>query len=321
MRGNVPAGPMLKLTIVAALVAGTVVCVASNRAAAQGSSQQGGKQQDDPRWAPIRQVFGLKGEAEGKYFRVNFPRSDLQVHIGNDALSPRFEFTGYVGFMPVGTSQVLAMGEVILRDDEVPAALAAARQQNVNVTALHNHLIGETPRIMYMHVMAEGSPESVANRIRSIFARTATPLHPAEEKGGATPDWSAIDAVLGKHAEAEGSVAEYVFPRREQISEHGMRVESTGTLETASEVVFQQLGGGRVANTGELFVLPSEVEPVMRALDEHGLHVTAVHNHMVDESPRMYWIHWYTTGDGPTLARGVEAALAHMNSARKSSSE
>jgi hypothetical protein len=102
---------------------------------------------------------------------------------------------------------------------------------------------------------------------------------------------------------------------------HGMPIKSSGTLETASEVVFQQLGDGRVANTGELFISPGEVEPVVRALDENGLHVTALHNHMIEDQPRMYWVHWYATGDAATLAKGVAAALSHMNSVQRSKSE
>lgn len=274
--------------------------------------------EQNPRWAPIHRVFG-QGEAEEGYFRVNLPRSDLHVRVGNDALSPRFEFTSYIGFVPMGTSNVMAISEVIVLQSEVPAVLTEARRQGLRVTALHNHLMNEEPRIMYMHVMGEGAPDAVATKFRSVFARTATPLAPsAEEKSSV--DWSNIDAVLGKHSEAEGTVAEYVFPRREQLHVHGVAVKSSGAIETGSEVVFQQLGTGRVANTGELYLLPSEVEAVVTALDAHGLHVTALHNHMLDDGPPHYWVHWYATGDGPTLARGVEAALSHMNSARQATS-
>jgi hypothetical protein len=259
-------------------------------------------------------VFGQAGEVEDGYFRVNLPRSDLAVRIGNDVLAPRFEFTSYVGFAPMGARSVLAMGEVVLRESEVPGALAEAHRQVVRVTAVHNHLLGETPRIVYMHIMAEGPADAVAARVRAIFARTATPLAREREKPSQV-DWAAIDSVLGAHSEAEESIAEYEFPRREPLAVRGRALTSSGALETASEAVFQRLDAGRVASTGELFVLPAEVDPVLRALDAHGLHVTAVHNHMLDATPTMYWIHWYATGDGPTLARGVAAALAEMNSA------
>jgi hypothetical protein len=273
----------------------------------------------NPRWAPIHQLFG-QGKAEGRYFRVDLPRSDLHVHIGADTLSPAFEFTSYIGFAPVGAHDVLAMGEVILLQSELPGVLAEARRQGVHVTAVHNHLVNEMPRIVYVHVMAEGEPRAVARELRAVFASSATPLGPPKEEAGGA-DWSAVDAVLGRHSEAEGKVAEYVFPRREPLRVHGMRVRSTGTLETASEVVFEQLGRGRVANTGELYLLPSEVESVEQVLEEHGLHVTALHTHMLDDGPAHYWLHWYATGEGPVLARGVKAALARMNSARTAESE
>jgi hypothetical protein len=270
----------------------------------------------DARWAAIRKVFGQDGEVDDGYFRVSFPRSDLHVHIGSDALSPRFEFTGYFGFVPVGTTDVMAMGEVILREDEVPAALAEARREGVHVTALHNHLIGETPRIVYLHVMAEGPATSVASKLRAVVAKTAAPLtKPADDPS--TVDWSAIDAILGKHEESSGTVAEYEFPRAEQLSIGGRHVKSSGVIETGSEVVFQQLSAGRVASTGELYLLAGEVEPVVNTLTEHGLHVTAVHTHMLDDSPAHFWVHWYAVGDGPTMARGVAAALTHMNTARR----
>jgi hypothetical protein len=214
------------------------------------------------------------------------------------------------------------MGEVILRQDEVNRALAEADRQGVRVTALHNHLIGEEPRIVYTHVMAEGAADSVAAKLRRVIATTATPLgRGGEEESAPSVDWSAIDAVLGSHAEAEGRTAEYVFPRHEAHSVHGMALKSSGMLETASEVVFQQLGGGRVACGGELYVLPGEVQPVVHALEAAGLHVTALHNHMLEERPTMYWIHWFGTGEGPALARGVAAALSRMNGAARSEAE
>ena len=269
----------------------------------------------DPRWAVIARVFGQEGETHDGYFRVNLPRSDLQVRMGNDVLEPSFEFTSYIGFAPVGRNDVLAMGEYVLRDAEVAPVLTELHRDGISTPALHNHLTGESPRIMYIHVMARGPAESVATKLRTAFAKSATPLRPHAETPP-TGDWSAVDAILGKHAEAEGRVAEYEFPRRERLTVDGVAVKSSGLLETASEVVFQQLGGGRVACGGELFVLPSEIDAVARALTEHGLHVTAIHNHMVDQSPQLYWMHWYGTGEAAAMARGVEAALAHTNRVR-----
>jgi hypothetical protein len=274
----------------------------------------------DPRWTTIGRIFGQDGESHDGYFRINLPRSDLGVRIGDDALESPFEFTSYVGFVPVGKNDVLAMGEFVLRDDEVATVMSELRRQRVVAPALHNHLVGEAPRIMYIHVMVRGPADSVALRLRAAFGKSATPLTQPAESAHAG-DWSAIDAIIGKHSEAKGHVAEYEFPRREHLTIDGIAVKSSGLLETASEVVFQQLGNGRFACGGELFVAPNEIDAVARALDEHGLHVTAIHNHMVDQTPHMYWLHWYGTGDAVSLARGVAAALEHTNGARKSAGD
>jgi hypothetical protein len=166
-------------------------------------------------------------------------------------------FTSYVGFAPKGENDVFAMGEIVLLQTEVPGVIAEARRQGIQVTAVHNHLLDETPRIVYVHVMANGVPDAVATKLRATFATPLSP--PAEEPNRG--NWSAIDAVLGKHSEASGMVAEYVFARRESIRVHDIGLESNGTLKTASEVVFQQLGGGLFANTGELYLLPPKLNP------------------------------------------------------------
>lgn len=273
---------------------------------------------NDVRWDAVRRVFGVSGRYQDGYFRVEFPRTDLQVRIGPHLLDPAFELTSFFGFAPGARGRVMAMGEVVMGPGEAPAAVSEARARGMRVAALHNHLLGEEPRIVYLHLSAEGPVDSVAAGLRAVLARTAAPLRPADRPEPSTSDWKPVDGILGEHEEAEGPVAEYVFPRREAHAVHGMEVKSVGILETASEVVFQDLGGGRAAVTGEAFVRPAEVDPVVGALETHGLHVTAIHNHMLDEAPRMYWIHWYATGDGPGLARGVAAALAATNSERRS---
>jgi pyruvate-formate lyase-activating enzyme len=273
----------------------------------------------DVRWDAVRHVFALPGKYEDGYFRVEFPRTDLKVRIGADALEPEFEFVSHFSFAPATGGGVMAMGEVVMRQDEAPAVLAEAQRQGVEVAAVHNHLLGEEPRIVYMHMVSEGRADSVAARFRAILARTAAPLRPDDTPEPPAADWRAVDAVLGGHEEAEGKVASYVFPRKEAHAVHGEAVQSAGVMETATEAAFQDLGGGRAASTGEMYVAPAEVADVLRALESHGLHLTALHNHMLDESPRMYFVHWYATGDAPTLARGVAAALRATNSEQRSS--
>ena len=176
----------------------------AQRTAAQESGEKG-HAKHDPRWAVVHEIFG-QGEAEGRYFRVNLPRSDLHVRIANDTLSPAFEFTSYVGFAPAGASDVLAMGEVILLPSELTTVLDEARRQGVRVTAVHNHLVGEEPRIVYVHVMAEGAPRTVATALRAVFARSATPLAPPAEEPS-HGDWSAIDTLVWSESNTPNSIA------------------------------------------------------------------------------------------------------------------
>jgi hypothetical protein len=272
------------------------------------------------RWAGIREVFHQDGQAEDGYFRVNFPRSDVDVRMGGDRLSPDFDLTTYFAFVPVGTADVMAMGEIVLRDDEAASVADEARRQQVEVTALHNHLLGETPAIVHMHVRAEGRAAAVATRLRAVLAKSATPLSVGADERSSV-DWSSIDAILGKHADANGTVASYEFSRREHIMLGATAVKSSGVLETGSEATFQRLASGKYASTGELYLLEKEVEPVVRAMSQNGLHLTALHTHMLDDSPAHYWAHWYVSGDGPTLARAVAAVLSLTNSEQKSKSD
>ena len=271
----------------------------------------------DSRWGAIRKVFGQDGKVDDGYLQLSFPRSDVHVRIGNDALESDFEFVAFFGFVPVGAANVMAMGELILREDEVDAVITEARTQGIHITALHNHLVGETPRILFTHFNVEGRADVVANKLHALIARTATPLGKATDEPSKV-NWSSIDAILGPHEEASGSVASYGFKRRDHLTVGGHEVKSTGAIETASEAKFQQLASGRVASTGELYLTPAEVERVVTALNRNGLRVTALHMHMIGDAPAHFWVHWYTTGDGPTLARGVAAVLTKLNSEQKS---
>ena len=124
----------------------------------------------------ISPPFGQQGETHDGYFRVNLRRTDLTVHIGSDALESPFELRSYIGFVPVGTGDVLAMGEYVLRDDEVATVMGELRRDGISTPALHNHLIGESPRIMYIHVKVRGPAESVEMKLKSAFEKSATPM-------------------------------------------------------------------------------------------------------------------------------------------------
>jgi hypothetical protein len=306
--------PVARLASAAALPCLLIVGAAPAVLGAQEKSRAGAASHD-ARWTAVSRELGRDGEVEDGYFRVNFPRSDLTVRIGDHILAPAFELTTYMAFVPTTGGRVMVMGEIVLREDELRAVLQEARTQGIEMAAIHNHLVGEVPRMMYVHVMASGEPAAVARKLRAIIARSATPTgRPLEAAKGSPSAWASEIAALGAPDELEGETAEWVFPRREPITEGGVNVKSTGALETASEVVFQRLSSGKAATTGEMFLLGSEVTPVTQALAAGAIQVTAIHTHMLHESPRMFWLHWYGTGDPAALARTIRAAVGQTNS-------
>jgi hypothetical protein len=135
----------------------------------------------DPRWASIRRVFRGEGEAREGYFRVNFPRTDLRVRIGDVTLEPEFELTSYFGFAPGPGGDVTGMGEVILRQEEVNRALAEAERQGVRVTALHNHMLDEQPTMYWIHWFGTGAGAALARGVAAaIGATNSVPRSEAE---------------------------------------------------------------------------------------------------------------------------------------------
>jgi hypothetical protein len=206
------------------------------------------------------------------------------------------------------------MGDTCVREDELPAVEKEIHQQGLDLTALHNHLIGETPKIMFLHLSGHGTASELARKVKAVLARTATPTGPkAKETETENPDWSAIIAVLGKPAESEGDIIEYGFKRRERLTMHGETLPSTDALETAPEVKFQMLKDGRAVTYGEMILTADEVAPVFHVLSEHGIEIDALHNHMTAEEPRLFFMHWWAVGKPESLARGVKAALGQLN--------
>jgi hypothetical protein len=209
---------------------------------------------------------------------------------------------------------VMLMGDTCVTESELPGVLEEIDRQGLDLTALHNHLTGETPRIMFLHLSGHGMPAELAQKVKAVLARTAAPTG---EEPDATkvpvPDWSAVTAILGEPAEKEGDIIEYGYLRKERLSMHRQTLPSTDALETAPEVKLQMLKDGRAITYGEMILTAKEVSPVFHALTAHGISVSALHNHMVDEEPRLFFMHWWAVGAPADLATGIRAALALVN--------
>lgn len=274
------------------------------------ASAASGQQTD---WARIDHVLGRSGSAlAGGVVKYGFPRTDLNVTVHGVRLRPAFALGGWVAFKDIGAGRVMAMGDLVLTESEVQHVIRALQRGGVEQTALHNHLLGETPRIMYMHVHATGDPVKIAETVRAALATTGTPLTP----GGAAPiaalalDTAAIARALGVSGTVNGGVYQVGIPRRDTIRDDGHVIPPT--MGVATGINFQPTGVGQAAVTGDFVLTAPEVNPVIRALSDHGIAVTALHNHMLQETPRLFFMHFWANEKLDKQLTGLQAALSHV---------
>ena len=264
------------------------------------------------RWAPVEQALGRRGaEQAGGVRRFGFPRGDLHVTVGDVEVLPAFALGSWVAFLPEGSSALLA-GDLVVTQDELTPVLDKLIAGGVEVTAVHNHLLNETPRVMYMHVHGRGSPKHLAEVVHAALALTGTPLGtpPAVMPVRIDLDTGAIARTLGEHGTVNGGAYQVGVPRIAAVHEGGISLPPSMGLATG--INFQPLGNGRAAVTGDVVMTANEIASVMRALRAGGLSVTALHSHMTGEQPRLFFMHFWGEGDGLALARALRAGLDHM---------
>lgn len=266
-----------------------------------------------PDWQGVEKVFARKGAAQSDMLKVTFPRSDLLVKIGEVPVEPGLALTSWIGFKRMG-KQAMMMGDLVLLEREVAPVTAKLVAEGVKITALHNHLIGSTPVVMYLHFSGEGQPEKLAGAMHSALAMTGTPMAPPAPSEGTKPaDWGKVEAIFGKAGQKKGKLLQLSFPRNEKIKENGMIMPPY--LGMANSVNLQMVGD-KAAATGDFVLIGSEVNPVIKALVDHGLAVTAVHSHMLFESPRLFFLHFWGYDEPEKLAAGLKAALGKINLAK-----
>lgn len=208
------------------------------------------------------------------------------------------------------------MGDLVLAEDEISPVLLALQEHGLQITALHNHVLHEMPRVMYMHIAGHGDAVKLADAVKKVIALTKTP---APTQPSTTPptldlDTAAIDQTLGYKGKVNGGVYQVGVPRVEKITDAGMPVPASMGLATALN--FQPTGAGKAAITGDFVLVSSEVNPVIKALHQNGIQVTALHNHMLQEEPRLFFVHFWANDDAVKLAKGLRAALDNTNSAK-----
>jgi Domain of Unknown Function (DUF1259) len=273
---------------------------------------------DDGWQAQVGQALGKTGSAApGGIYRVGLPRTDLKVTLDGVELKPGFALGGWLAFEKMG-EQSMVMGDLVLTENEVNPVMTKLAAGGIEVTALHNHLLRNQPFTMYMHVLGHGDPVKMAAVLHSALAESKTPLSAAAAAPASPPqidfDTAAVDQALGAKGTNNGGVYQFGIPRAEPIRDGGMDVPPP--MGSANAINFQPTGGGKAAITGDFVLIATEVNPVLKALRDHGIEVTAIHNHMLDDQPHLYFLHFWANDDAKKLAEGLKAALVHVNVAK-----
>ena len=265
-------------------------------------------------WSKVDQALGRKGaELPGGVHKYGFPRSDLHVTVDGVAIKPSLALGSWVAFQPTADGAMF-MGDLVLTDAEISPVMQRLIAGGVEITAIHNHLLRTSVPVFYMHVGGHGDPMKLAETLQAGLALSQTPLSPPTASPAAAPlelDTAAIEKTLGYAGKANGGVYQISVPRAESISEGGMSIPAS--MGTAIAINFEPTGGGKAAITGDFVLLGSEVNPVLRALRQHGIEVTALHSHMIDDSPHLFFMHFWANDDAQRLAQGLRSALDLAN--------
>jgi hypothetical protein len=272
---------------------------------------------NDTSWKKVEAVFGRAGSYSGTTVKFGFPRTDLKVTLGNVTLKPGLALGSWAAFTGTEDSATL-MGDLVLLQSEVENVIDRLASGGILISALHNHLIGETPHVMYMHYMGHGTGETLAKSLRAALSTTATPLtlvphSDAVKKSAADAikfDVKKIEEILGRKGSESGGVLSFGIPRAETIIDHGNEIPPL--MGTANSINFQDAPDGAAA-TGDFVLVGREVNPVIQALRSAGISVTAIHNHMLDDEPRLFFMHFWGEGSAVKIASGIRKALDQIN--------
>jgi Domain of Unknown Function (DUF1259) len=262
-------------------------------------------------WKKVDEAIGRSAAVSGDVHRYGFPRSDLTVTLDGVTIRPALALGGWAAFKPAHGG-AMVMGDLVLLETEINPVMAKLIENGIEITAVHNHVLRANPATFYMHIGGHGDPVKLATAIRTGLAESKTPLTPPAAPASQPAidlDTAQLDQIIGAKGQANGGVYQFGVPRRDPVSESGMQMNPAGPLGLATAINFQPTGGGKAAITGDFVLIGDEVNPVIKALRSNGIEVTAVHSHMLNEQPRLFFLHFWANDDAVKLAKGLRAAL------------
>ena len=262
--------------------------------------------------ARIEELTGAQGTLDAKegVFKVSVPRADLSVTVAGVKMTPGMGLTSWAAFRRAGHGTVV-MGDMVLLEDQVNPVMSAALDNGLEVTALHNHFLWDTPRVMFMHIGGMGDEGRLATAVGKVFAKIDATKggkgdvpHAEIDPAGSTLDPGRIDAVLGQRGDLKNGVYKVTVGR--DTTMHGAAMGSTMGVNTWAAFAGTD---DRAVVDGDFAMLESELQGVLKALRAAGIDIVAIHQHMSGETPRVLFLHYWGTGRTDDLARGLRAAL------------
>jgi hypothetical protein len=259
--------------------------------------------------AKLDAALGRSGQKIGDVYKFGFPRTDLQVSVHGLAIKPGLALGSWAAF--TGTdADAMVMGDLVLLEDEINPVMEKLHSSGIEISAVHNHLIDETPHVMYMHYMGHGAASQLATGLRTALAVSKTPLEkPASAaENTALPAWvNTVEDALARKGTYKGGVLSYGVPRADSITMAGTTIAPAAGV--AEAINFQSADSGNVATTGDFVLTAEEVNSVISELQAHHILVTALHSHMLTEQPRLFFMHFWGQGPAQDVAAGMKSAL------------
>jgi Domain of Unknown Function (DUF1259) len=268
-------------------------------------------------WKAVEEAMGRTGQVAGEVIRFAMPRKDLHVTLEGVEIRPALALGSWAAFKKDGHG-AMVMGDLVLTEAELQPVMSKLQEGGIQESAVHNHLVGESPRVLYMHISSHGDAVKMAKAIRDALSLTHTPPPDATAAPSTSSelgfDQKQVEQALGYSGKVNGGVLQIGVPRSENITESGMAIPPSMGVATALN--FQPNENGKAAVTGDFVLLSAEVNPVMKTLRQNGIEVTAVHSHMLTEEPRLFFMHFWANDDAVRLAKALRAALDQTRSAK-----
>lgn len=262
--------------------------------------------------AAIEREIGKAGDSKGDVYKVSLPRTDLNVTVEGVKVKPGLALGSWMAFRPTGQTTIVD-GDLVLTEHEIYPVLRELQQHGLKVTALHNHLVQESPKVMYLHFWGEGDAAKLSSSLKKALSHTKTPFTASQDEPAKAEDHfdaEQIQQTLGQKGTLKRGVLNVSVPRPETITVHG--AELPPSMGMATVMNFQAAGDGKVVATGDFVMIGDEVNAVAPALTEHGIRVTALHNHLIHDSPDLFFMHFWAHDSSEKVTRGLKAGLDAM---------